>query len=542
MANILNIYDKDTGKYVSVPAIKGADGHTPVKGVDYVDGIDGKSAYEIALDNGFVGTEKEWLESLKSTEVATDVEDIYQVALENGGCVKGYEYLNPDQLFYNTIKAGSEIPTDSPVFMSGVSLYNILLENESDSVYNPDKNAYYDKFINACGHQWVILASTVENLETVFQINTTANPAYLLVYDIKHKCLRIILYPDLSNPVGVYTFKSIATLYDNDVQRLESFNLPASKWYPVVGVFSYEYNDVNNDRIDETFDIPEERIEKMYTTVDGDFFNANYDPKKTPDKSLAGQPYKFVLKQTEYPMVYYYYQNSNNEKTMGGEIVVNSRYTDTQKEILNQLTTDIDKELVYYTKEEWSVLIEQTPPHFHKCNDIIDLIDHKHKKEDIVNFAHTHVVSDLEDLDLSVYIDRPLQESATLNGNKLEGLDGEYYDSVPTVGYLQDMLDDFLETQIEGDYATYSHKHSEYLTSIPSVYVTETELRQAISEIESEGIDLSNYYTKEQTYNKTEVDNAVANVSVDLSGYLKYEVVTSVPATQEEGVLYIVTE
>ncbi len=33
-----------------------------------VDGKDGKSAYEIAVDNGFVGTEKEWLESLKGKD------------------------------------------------------------------------------------------------------------------------------------------------------------------------------------------------------------------------------------------------------------------------------------------------------------------------------------------------------------------------------------------------------------------------------------------------------------------------------------------
>ena len=31
-------------------------------------GADGKSAYQIALDNGFVGTEEEWLESLKGKD------------------------------------------------------------------------------------------------------------------------------------------------------------------------------------------------------------------------------------------------------------------------------------------------------------------------------------------------------------------------------------------------------------------------------------------------------------------------------------------
>lgn len=32
---------------------------------EVLQGKDGKSAYQIALDNGFVGTEEEWLESLK---------------------------------------------------------------------------------------------------------------------------------------------------------------------------------------------------------------------------------------------------------------------------------------------------------------------------------------------------------------------------------------------------------------------------------------------------------------------------------------------
>lgn len=46
----------------------GADGYTPVKGVDYFDGVNGKSAYQIAVDNGFVGTEAEWLASLRGAD------------------------------------------------------------------------------------------------------------------------------------------------------------------------------------------------------------------------------------------------------------------------------------------------------------------------------------------------------------------------------------------------------------------------------------------------------------------------------------------
>ena len=45
--------------------IKGPAGYTPVKGVDYFDGKDGMSAYELALQEGFVGTLDDWLNSLK---------------------------------------------------------------------------------------------------------------------------------------------------------------------------------------------------------------------------------------------------------------------------------------------------------------------------------------------------------------------------------------------------------------------------------------------------------------------------------------------
>lgn len=38
-----------------------------IQGKPGTDGKDGKSAYEIAVGNGFIGTEKEWIESLKGS-------------------------------------------------------------------------------------------------------------------------------------------------------------------------------------------------------------------------------------------------------------------------------------------------------------------------------------------------------------------------------------------------------------------------------------------------------------------------------------------
>lgn len=44
---------------------------------EYIGGKDGKSAYEIAVDEGFVGSERRWLESLKGANT-------YQLAQEQG--------------------------------------------------------------------------------------------------------------------------------------------------------------------------------------------------------------------------------------------------------------------------------------------------------------------------------------------------------------------------------------------------------------------------------------------------------------------------
>ena len=70
-------------------SLKGADGQ------DGVNGIDGKSAYEIAVANGFTGTEVEWLESLKGSNGrdgvdgkdgadGTDGKSAYIIAVEHG--------------------------------------------------------------------------------------------------------------------------------------------------------------------------------------------------------------------------------------------------------------------------------------------------------------------------------------------------------------------------------------------------------------------------------------------------------------------------
>ena len=52
------------------PGKNGEQGSPGVDGRDGLDGTNGKSAFEIAVENGFVGTEAEWLESLKGKDGA----------------------------------------------------------------------------------------------------------------------------------------------------------------------------------------------------------------------------------------------------------------------------------------------------------------------------------------------------------------------------------------------------------------------------------------------------------------------------------------
>lgn len=56
-----------------------------LKGADGKDGVDGKSAYEIALANGFEGTEAEWLKSLEANaeEIKTYIDN------QIGGALNG---------------------------------------------------------------------------------------------------------------------------------------------------------------------------------------------------------------------------------------------------------------------------------------------------------------------------------------------------------------------------------------------------------------------------------------------------------------------
>lgn len=71
--------------YVSAYSIAVQNGFegTEKEWLESLKGKDGKSAYQIAVDQGFEGTEDEWLESLIGPQ-GEDGKSAYQIAVENG--------------------------------------------------------------------------------------------------------------------------------------------------------------------------------------------------------------------------------------------------------------------------------------------------------------------------------------------------------------------------------------------------------------------------------------------------------------------------
>ena len=76
----LIIYGMQGGQTVKVPP-------TLLEGSDGVDGVNGKSAYQVAVDNGFVGTAAQWLDSLIGNSA-------YEEWVANGGVGTFQDFLD----------------------------------------------------------------------------------------------------------------------------------------------------------------------------------------------------------------------------------------------------------------------------------------------------------------------------------------------------------------------------------------------------------------------------------------------------------------
>lgn len=130
----------------------------------------GKSAYEIAVDNGFVGTEQEWLESLKGQDAENiTIDDLYNKAVENGYTGTILDFIN-EQLDF-TVSSSHEIAV-SKAILSTVKIKCTFLSK----TYNYLTNSYVTKSYSSNG-AGVIYSLSANKSQALIVTN------YHVVYD-----------------------------------------------------------------------------------------------------------------------------------------------------------------------------------------------------------------------------------------------------------------------------------------------------------------------------------------------------------------------
>ena len=126
--------------------VDGIDGKNGEDGKNGVDGKDGKSAYTIACENGFVGTESEWIESLKGADgtsvgvasVSESLEsggenvvlfsDGQSVTVRNGEKGEGFDFIGKvvfDLLLEQAMAPGLLYETIDPTVVIGIGGYRL---------------------------------------------------------------------------------------------------------------------------------------------------------------------------------------------------------------------------------------------------------------------------------------------------------------------------------------------------------------------------------------------------------------------------------
>ena len=150
-------YVKETDKYYKFNSTNNVD---PILGkwLEYTSsgsGTAGKSAYEIAVDNGFVGTETEWLESLKGAEGT------------NGATFTPYVSSSGELSWTND--ADKENP--ATVNIKGVK------GDRGDSGVTTPINGFFTMYVDGDGNLWVL---SEDDLTNTFEYDAETGNLYFV--------------------------------------------------------------------------------------------------------------------------------------------------------------------------------------------------------------------------------------------------------------------------------------------------------------------------------------------------------------------------
>ena len=135
--------------------IPGKDGKTPVKGVDYftdaeiteikdeiaekvqvgAKGEDGKSAYQLAVEAGYEGSEADWLASLKGTDGRNGIDGINGTNGKDGKTpVKGVDYFTTAEI--NEIEEGAAAKVDLSDYAKTADLSTVATSGSYEDLTN----------------------------------------------------------------------------------------------------------------------------------------------------------------------------------------------------------------------------------------------------------------------------------------------------------------------------------------------------------------------------------------------------------------------
>ena len=156
----VDYYKGETGAQ-GIPGKDGKDGKTPIKGVDYytdeeIDAIkdeiaqkvqvgakgeDGKSAYQIAVDEGFDGSEADWLASLKGADGRNGIDGINGTNGKDGTNgidgktpVKGVDYFTAAEI--EAIEQGAADKVDTAGYVKSADLSTVATSGSYEDLKN----------------------------------------------------------------------------------------------------------------------------------------------------------------------------------------------------------------------------------------------------------------------------------------------------------------------------------------------------------------------------------------------------------------------
>ena len=146
-------------------------------------GTAGKSAYEIAVDNGFVGTETEWLESLKGADGADGVtphidsttKNWHIGAVDTGILAEGTEGTT----FTPSVSATGDLSWSNDDGKENPATVNIkgAKGDRGDSGVTTPINGFFTMYVDGDGNLWVL---SEDDLTNTFEYDEVTGNLYFV--------------------------------------------------------------------------------------------------------------------------------------------------------------------------------------------------------------------------------------------------------------------------------------------------------------------------------------------------------------------------